>query len=185
MTSHSTSGPVSRRATIATLAGGGLGLAMAAASQPASARQEASPTAMANHPMVGVWVIDRVPDDPTELPTTNVYHADGTLTDDTVGAAGVWEATGPRTVNFTLIFIFTEGGGGYGLVRGSVEVDEGGNTAMGTAAGTIVAPDGTVVAIEEPFTSPFVRLRVEPMDAAGTPFAGFPAWTPPPATPAP
>jgi hypothetical protein len=68
--------------------------------------QEATPDAMATHPLVGIWIVDRNPADPTEMPTTNVLTADGGLIDPSVGAAGVWVATGERTADFTLISIF-------------------------------------------------------------------------------
>ena len=100
---------------------------------------------MAGHPLVGTWIVDRNPADPTEMPTTNVLTADGGLIDPSVGAAGVWTATGEHTADFTLIAIFAEGGGSYFLVRGSLAVDAGGDTATATVSQTHVAPDGTVL----------------------------------------
>ena len=83
-----------------------------------AAAQDATPTAMAGHPFVGTWIIG----DPTGgEPTTNIITADGGLIDPTVGAAGVWTATGARTADFTLIAIFAEDGGSYFLVRGSID----------------------------------------------------------------
>jgi hypothetical protein len=148
---------------------------------------EATPDAMTSHPLVGTWIVDRNPADPTEMPTTNVLTADGGLIDPSVGAAGVWAATGERTAEFTLIAIFeqgiavtghqAEGGGSYFLVRGSLEVDAGGDTATATVSQTHVAPDGTVLDQMAEGTSNYLRLRVEPQDAVGQPLAGFPAWT--------
>ncbi len=83
---------------------------------------------MAGHPLVGAWVVDRNPADPTEIPTYNVITADGGVIDPTVGGAGVWEATGPDTATFTLTGTIAELGG-YFLVRGSLVVDAGGGTA--------------------------------------------------------
>ena len=86
--------------------------------------QEATPAAMAGHPLVGTWIVDRNPADPAEMPTTNVLTADGGLIDPAVGAAGVWVATGERTADFSLIAISTgggpppEAGGSYFIVRG-------------------------------------------------------------------
>src|SRR5829696_9123597 len=150
--------------------------------------QEATPNAMTTHPLVGTWIIDRNPADPAEMPTTNVITADGGLIDPSVGAAGVWVATGERTADFTLIAIFAEGrpaigvevgGGSYFLVRGSVVVDAGGDTATTTVSQTHVAPDGTVLDQMAEGTSTYLRLKVEPQDAVGQPLAGFPAWAPP------
>jgi hypothetical protein len=156
--------------------------------------QEVTPTAMTSHPLVGTWIVDRNPADPTEMPTTNVITADGGLIDPSVGAAGVWAATGPDTANFTLIAIFeqgmavtgqqTEGGGSYFVVRGSLAVDAGGDTATATVSQTHVSPDGTVLDQLAEGTSTYLRLKVEPQDAVGQPLAGFPAWAPSPvATP--
>jgi hypothetical protein len=179
MATSNTAQPVSRRAALAGLGVGGLGLATAGRSAFA---QEATPFPMAGHPLVGTWVIDE-PADSTDMPTTNVFTADGGLIDSTIGAAAVWEATGPRTANFTLIAILAEGGGSYFLVRGSIEVDATGATAAGTFSETHVAPDGTVLDQRAQATARYVRLRVEPQDAVGQPMAGFPTWTPAPATP--
>ena len=32
--------------------------------------QDSTPDAMAGHPLVGTWIVDRNPADPTEIPTT-------------------------------------------------------------------------------------------------------------------
>jgi hypothetical protein len=138
---------------------------------------------MAGHPLVGTWIVDRSPDDPTEQPTTNILTPDGALIDSTVGAAGVWEATGERTGNMTLVVIFVEEGGGYALVNGTIEVDETGDTATVVYADMAVAPDGTVLGQSEQNTARYLRVRIIPPDVALKPLAGFPAWTPPPATP--
>jgi hypothetical protein len=139
--------------------------------------QEASPDAMTGHPLVGTWIVDRNPADPSEMPTTNVITADGGLIDPSVGAAGVWTVTGPETADFTLIAIFAESGGSYFVVRGSLVVDAGGDTATATVSQTHVAADGTVLDQMAQGSANYLRLRVEPQDAVGQPLAGFPAWT--------
>jgi hypothetical protein len=139
--------------------------------------QEASPDAMTGHPLVGTWIVDRNPADPSEMPTTNVITADGGLIDPSVGAAGVWTVTGPETADFTLIAIFAESGGSYFDVRGSLVVDAGGDTATATVSQTHVAADGTVLDQMAQGSANYLRLRVEPQDAVGQPLAGFPAWT--------
>ena len=187
MTTHRTDAVISRRTTLAGLGAGGLALALAATARSATA-QDATPTAMAGHPLVGTWIVDRNPDDPTEIPTYNVLTADGGLIDPTVGGAGVWEATGPDTANFTLTGTIAELGG-YFVVRGSIAVDAGGDTATAWGSSTIVAADGTILdqqMDERAQGAHLVRIKVEPPEAMGQPLAGFPAWTPPPpATPAP
>jgi hypothetical protein len=177
---------LSRRAAL-----GGVGAAAATVGLSHMDRtlaQEATPDALANHPLVGTWIVDRNPANPTEMPTTNVLTADGGLIDPSVGAAGVWAATGERTADFTLIAIFeqgmavtgqqTEGGSSYFLVRGSLEVDATGDIATAAVSQTHVAPDGTVLDQMAEGTSTYLRLRVEPQDAVGQPLAGFPAWAP-------
>jgi hypothetical protein len=169
-----TSANMSRRTALGGVGGAAAALGLAGGLSRTAA-QEATPSAMASHPFVGTWIIG----DPSGgEPTTNVITADGGLIDPTVGAAGVWTPTGERTADFTLIAIVTEGGGSYYLVRGSITVDAGGDTVTATANATHVAPDGTVLDQQAPFTGTYLRLKVEPQSAVGQPLAGFPAWTP-------
>jgi hypothetical protein len=179
---------VSRRTALAGLGASGLGLALATSVRQASAQDE---TSMAGHPVVGTWVVDRDPSDTTDSPTLNVFTADGNIIDPVMGVCGVWEATGPTTWNFTLMGITVEtlaggGAGSYAIIRGSGEVDASGDALDGNASVTVVAADGTVLfSAQGPNTA--TRIKVEPMDAIGTPFAGFPEWTAAPteeATPA-
>ena len=181
MTTSNTGHIVSRRTALAGLGAGGLGLALAARG---AAAQDATPTSMTGHPLVGSWIVDRNPDDPTEIPTYNVITSDGTIFDPSVGGAGVWEATGENTANFTLTGTIAELGG-YFLVRASIMVDEGGESATASYSSTIVAADGTVMedlTVAEASAN-YTRIRLEPLDATG-PLAEFPSWTQPPATPA-
>jgi hypothetical protein len=174
---------VSRRTALAGISATGLGLALTATTHHASA-QEATPFPMAGHPFVGAWIVDRNPDDPTEIPTYNVITADGAVIDPTQGGAGVWEATGPDTANFTLSGTIAELSA-YFIARGSVTVDSGGGTATNSFSSTIVAADGTVLD-ELSFaqdTARYTRISIEPESAVGQPLAGFPTWTP--ATPTP
>lgn len=171
--------PISRRSALAGLGAGGLGLALTNAVHPANA-QDASPTALASHPFVGTWIVDRDPNDPTEIPTYNVVTSDGTIIDPTVGGVGVWEATGPNTANFTLTGTIIELNA-YFLVRSSITIDADGGYATNNYSSTIVAADGTVM---EDLTSAgdtanYIRLLLEPVDATG-PLPEFPAWTPAP-----
>ena len=178
MTSQ-TDHPISRRSALAGLGAGGLGLALANAARPANA-QDATPTSLAGHPFVGTWIVDRIPDDPTDIPTYNVITSDGAVIDPTQGGAGVWEATGPDTASFTLTGTIADLNA-YFLVRGSVTVDEGGGHATNIYSSTIVAADGTVMEDLSVVgaTANYIRLRLEPVDATG-PLAEFPVWTPAP-----
>ena len=109
---------------------------MANTTRPANA-QDSSPTSLAGHPFVGTWIVDRIPDDPTDIPTYNVITSDGAVIDPTQGGAGVWEATGPDTASFTLTGTIADLNA-YFLVRGSVTVDEGGGHATNIYSSTIV-----------------------------------------------
>jgi hypothetical protein len=183
MTTTNTQRSVSRRTALAGLGGGGLGLDLAATA--GAAAQDATPFPMAGHPLVGAWIVDRNPADPSDLPTHNVFTADGGVIEPTVGGAGVWEATGPDTANWTMTGTIAELGA-YFVVRGTLVVDAGGDTATASVSSTIVAADGTTMdeLTVAQVTARYLRNRIEPQDAVGQPLAGFPAWTPaPPATP--
>jgi hypothetical protein len=182
-TTSNTDQSVSRRTALAGISATGLGLALATTTHHAFA-QEATPFPMAGHSLVGTWIVDRIPDDPTEIPTYNVITADGLVIDPTQGGAGVWEATGPDTANFTLSGTIAELGA-YFVVRGSLTVDAGGETATNSYSAWTVAADGSTMdelTIAQA-TARYTRLRIEPPDAVGQPLAGFPTWTP--ATPTP
>jgi hypothetical protein len=187
MTTSNTNESISRRTVLAGISATGLGLALATTTSHASS-QDATPTAMAGHPAVGTWIVDRNPNDTAEAPTLNVITADGNIVDPVIGVAGVWEATGSRTTKFTLVGITAEtlaggGAGSYAVIRGTGEVDDTGETLTASASVTIVAADGTVLATRQG-SNRAIRIHVEPEDAMGTPLAGFPAWTPATPTPA-
>src|SRR3954471_17472374 len=109
-----TSSTMNRRTALGSVGAAAAALGLGTVSHTAA--QEATPSAMASHPFVGTWIIG---DPAGGDPTTNIITADGGLIDPTVGAAGVWTATGEGTADFTLIAIVgvvgqeTEGGGSY------------------------------------------------------------------------
>jgi hypothetical protein len=183
MTTSRTSDSLSRRTALAGISATGFGLALAATTHHAAA-QDATPTSMAGHPLVGTWIVDRNPGDSTDAVTAVVYTADSGWIDPLVGAAGTWQATGPHSAAWTAIGLVDEGAGGYFALRTSAEIDDAGMNFAGTASVTIVAPDGTVVTtISGGPMSHGVRLQVEPVEAGGTALTGVPTWTP--ATPTP
>ena len=167
---------VSRRAALAGLAAGGLGLAVSARGGTAAA-QEATPYPTAGHPLVGTWVFDRDVDDATDAPRVVVFTADGGLLDPGEGVAGAWRATGPRSAAWTLVAFLPEGPAGYVAVRSTGEVDAGGAALAGPHSFTVVLADGTVAASGRA-RSTATRLPIEPIEAEGTPLGGFPTWTP-------
>jgi hypothetical protein len=181
---HSTSGMnrrtvLGRSAALATVLGVG-------AARPSFAADEATPVPMTGHPLIGIWIIDRDITSTAEVPVVVVFTADGSFIDPGgLGAAGVWEPTGPRSAAMTLIPFDEEATGGYIVVRSTMEIDGEGDTWSGPASATVVGPDGTVVVTEE-YSTRASRMRVDPMANAGQPLAGFPTWMPePPATATP
>ena len=175
------SNPVSRRAALAGLGAGGLGLALAAAARPAAA-QDSTPGAMAGHPIVGAWYADFDPANPGTLFVFTSFHADGTRTDvhPFAGAGiGAWEATGERTgraINKYQNIATAPGDFVQGTVTvwATVAVAEDGDSTTEDAVVELRGSDGTVVALF-PFSGGSRRLVVEPPPPVGTPEAGTPA----------
>ena len=179
MTTPISDSAVSRRTAMAGLGAAGLGIALAASPHGASA-QDATPMAMAGHPLVGTWIVIRDVESTNASPSIVVYSADGGLSDPSQGVAGSWMATGPRSAAWTLVD-FLDGDGGYVVVRSTGDVDEGDNSLDSPYTFTVVGADGTVLA-SGPGMSRYTRLPIEPMEAGGTGLAGFPTWTPAPPT---
>ncbi len=87
--------------------------------------QEATPRAMANHPIVGAWLVMN-PSDPANIRPA-IFAADGTLTVGYVPsytdaergvilqgtAIGVWEPTGERGVHLTYVQALADPNGAY------------------------------------------------------------------------
>jgi hypothetical protein len=148
----------------------------------------ASQQSTADHPLVGAWVIDPEANDPSNPPSYDAFHADGTLVNiGSDGASvGTWEPTGSRTANFTFsgLVAGSEGAAMF-IIRGTLEVDESGERVTGDHTFTLVGADGTVMVGAEGNGGDGVRLHTETMDAVGQPLAGFPTWMPamPAATP--
>ena len=126
MATRHTDRSVSRRAALAGLGAGGLGLALATTTRPAAA-QDAE---MANHPLVGTWMTGTSPAD------FGVAHwdADGDMTLNGLFAlpgpdgtlihsnpfAGVWEPDGERGIHITMMALTYDAAG---AVTGSITVD--------------------------------------------------------------
>ena len=158
-----------------------------------AAAQDATPDAMAAHPIVGTWF------SVTPLgPAISVYGADGALTvvfaPTQAGQQGVtyhsaalgsWEPTGERSVRFTLIQVTSDAAGTYlGTVTidGYPSVADDGQTFVDAspdakitirdatnAEVTVIGGDGS--------TPPVTSVRVKPgavVFPQGTPTAGTP-----------
>ncbi len=144
--------------------------------------QEGTSAAQVGHPVVGAWRFDTNVDDPANPPSYAVFHADGTYMEShpTVGLGiGVWEPTGERTADLTILFADvdpTEAGfmRGTSTIRASVEVDQAGNAITAPYTFQVAGLDGAVLA-EGMLTATGTRIDVEPMIPLGTPVAGTPA----------
>ncbi|MFN8679493.1 MAG: hypothetical protein U0Z70_24125 [Thermomicrobiales bacterium] len=145
----------------------------------ATAAQEATPGALAGHPLVGTWVVDTNVDTANDPPEMGIFSADGTVFG--LGASrwvsGAWEAADDHTGTVTMAGVFDANGGGYVVVRGPHEVDASGDAWSCLCTFTVVAPDGAVLASGSA-TAHATRLPIETADAVGQPLPGFPAWTP-------
>lgn len=75
-----------------------------------TARQQATPTTTARHPLVGTWIVDPEVDDASNPPSFDAYMADGTLVN--IGSdgatVGAWDITGPRTATLTFAGLIRE-----------------------------------------------------------------------------
>jgi len=139
---------------------GGVGVAAAALGLghlERAAAQEATPDAMANHPIVGAWMV-KTPAGPSMA----VFFADGIniqgLPASQTGPFGVsfvspqvgtWEPTGPRSVHFTGVQFHSDA---TGALVGTITID----------GYPTVSEDGQTVLDDNPESGPTVR------DAAGT-----------------
>jgi hypothetical protein len=192
MNSTGTTTPVSRRFALAGLGAGGLGLALATTARQMSA-QDTTAEAMANHPILGAWMVAA----PTGLALA-VFHADGTNVQGvptaqagpqgvtfTGAQVGTWEPVGERGIHFTGVQLLTDATGAF---VGSITID--GHPVVSEDGQTIVddAPETTitmrdaahnVVEVVTPYPGgvPATGVRM----GVGAP--GFPEGTPGTATP--
>ncbi len=126
MTKHQITHPVSRRAALSTLGAGGIGIALVATSRQSSA--QADGTDMANHPMVGSWLVA------SRLgPSMTIYGPDGSFLDSGLAieagpdgnaflssTIGRWEPISDRGIHFTAVQVHADANGNY---LGSVTID--------------------------------------------------------------
>jgi hypothetical protein len=143
--------------------------------------QEGTPDAAA-HPVVGTWREIAMTEGAPPLHLTTVFTSDGTI----IGAGapafpsepgvvtfigpgtGVWEATGPNSVAYTVDLMLADAEGmpaGRLTVHGTREVSADGQTFTGDYTNVISAPDGTVL-FSIPGVDEGTRLTVETMPVA-------------------
>jgi hypothetical protein len=112
----------------AALTGVGAATALSLGQLDRAAAQEATPNALANHPNVGVWMIDSpigraiavYSDDGsvvTALPATQAGPQGVTFSSTQVGT---WEPTGERSTHLTVVQLLSDGAGAF---VGTVTVD--------------------------------------------------------------
>ena len=147
-------------------------------SGPGAVAQDATPDAVAGHPLVGSWVVIDV-SEPGDTPSVTVFTGDGIVLDAAAegGAAGSWEPTGPRSAAVTFVVPVAEDEfAGSIIIRGTIEVDAAGDAFTSPYSYTVVAADGTVVDAGRSVVEA-TRVPVEPIEAEGTPLAAVPTWT--------
>ena len=144
---------------------------------------------MADSPLVGAWIIDSDVNDPGNLPTENIFHADGTFiqvgnsgpqANSPGNAVGAWEPTGPNTAAAILVVYQQDDKGAVSkaTVRATVQVAADGQSLTADYTIEFTSPDGTPSGQLGPGKGSGTRIAVEPM---GTPVA--PLGPPPSATP--
>ena len=192
MTTSNTAPSISRRAALAGLGVGSLGLALAATTRQASA-QDTTAEAMAGHPLVGTWVV-MVPG--AVIP--QIFGPDGSVVtafppnsvDPALGLAfhgaalGRWEATGDRSGHFTVIQARSDADGVYvGTFQyeANPEVSADGRSLVNTKPQRVIVRDAANnVTLDQVFSGPPVTAtRVgATMDSVDLPPATPPAATP-------
>lgn len=138
--------------------------------------QDATPAADGDHPIVGSWLLDTEPENPTNAPTLAVFSADGVYfqvepagevgTGTQVGV-GSWEATGDTTADMTFLIV---GADGFALtIRASLDAaDE--QFLTGSYTTEFVDPDGVSTGQVGPGEVEGTRIAVE---SQGTPIGSF------------
>ena len=198
MTPSRSSTAVTRRAALAGLGAGGLGLVLATA-HPAAAQDAAAD--LANHPLTGTWMglaNPPLPDDPQVFGPA-LFGADGTvlllfpLTQ--VGPQGVqfnapyvgtWAADSERRGHFTAVQLLSDANGanlGSVTVDGYPEVSEDGRTFVDDGSRVLVTIRDPAGAIVDQFPGAGARPVTGTRMGPGNP--GFPAAALDAATPAP
>jgi len=155
------------------LIGAGLGF------RAVSAQDDSAPS-LADHPIVGTWVVDTISASDTDSPEIGMFLADDRAVGQGVNraAGGRWEVIDAQTVMMTLVTVSDSGGeGSYVLVRGPHTVDASGDAWTCACTFTLVAADGTVLdSGDAPANAR--RLPLQGPEAVGTALEEVPVWTP-------
>jgi hypothetical protein len=194
MTKSSTGPSVSRRAALAGLGAGGLGLALSVPGRRAAAQGGAGDPA--GHPLVGTWAVMT-----TGGVIPQIHGADGSIiaafppnyVDAQLGLTfqgpglGRWEATGERTAQFTFFQALSDANGAYigtfQLVDTLTASEDGQTWSGSTDQARIVmrdAANNVIVDQVVPFDPPVTATRI----GASVESVVLPVATPAVATPA-
>lgn len=189
---------VSRRTTLAALAGGGLGIALSNGSHAATAQDE--PVDYSDHPLCGTWLAMANPPLPenSQIPVPSIFAADGTVmlsfpvcqlgpngVQFNSAHVGVWEPYDEQTGHFTAIQSISDIGGtllSTVTIDGHPHVNADGQTFIDDGSlvtVTIRDASGAEVAVVPPGTPgrPVTAVRMSPG------ISGFPGNAPGEATP--
>jgi hypothetical protein len=174
MNTSQTNRSVSRRAALAGLGVGGVGVALGTTARSATAQETTTA-----HPLVGAWRLSNDPNDPANV-GLGAFHADGiyvSVASDIGTGISAWRATGDRTAEATGLAHDTAEHNNFGgtvKIWMSIEVDATGNALTAAVFVHVLNPSGTVV-LEFNFTATGTRIEVEPMPPLATPAAATPA----------
>ena len=138
--------------------------------------QEATPSTMGGHPLVGTWLVDDDADDPANAPEVSVFTADGAYVNvDAEGFpnVGVWKATGARTAALTFVVPAEDAFADTLVVRALIEVDETGNATTAQYTIEFVTPDGARSGEYGPGTATSTRITAEEMGTPVGPIAAL------------
>jgi len=147
-------------------------------------------TGMAEHPLVGSWLVTVSFEDVRTVPLTSLvtYAADGNVLVANAGRTpylppeagltftgshGVWAPTGERSADATFVFLTLDQDAtvtDINTVRTAVEVDPSGDAYTGSALFEATNPDGSVTNAA-PATFDATRIEVRPLAPAATPAA--------------
>jgi hypothetical protein len=144
--------------------------------RPAAIAGDATPSATAEHPVVGAWWTANDAPGPGVATAYALFHADGTYleVDPNIGVGvGVWRATGERSAELTYVFQDIDPepattAPGTVTVRQAVTVEAAGDAFTAPLTVEVQIPDGTVV-FSAAYTAQGTRLQVEPFTMASTP----------------
>ena len=141
--------------------------------------------AMADHPIVGTWVADNTPEDPTDALELSTFGPGGLVVNIRPDSsnAGSWVPTGERSADLTFYVPMSDpeaGFLGFLIVRGDALVSEDGQSFTGTWTvefpGAMVEAGGLPAGQLGPGEVTARRVNVEPM---GAPVAPWPLPPPP------